>query len=210
MVNDLVSYVTGTIISDLETREITINNETKTFTWFLVSVQRKSDAVDVVEMLFSANTNGICRGDHVKASGQICSYYDNTRVVGKLRVCLNVWCIYPTMYTTNKNFILFNATLTQKPNIRKTPSGKNICDLMFAVNSDGFFKACYIPSIAWGTLALTLQDMRVGDKICIVGRLQSREFTKYINGELVKFQTNEVSINNVSKVSDPMYTMLEE
>lgn len=201
MFNDVISSVTGEIVEAPKVKTITLGEKSVQMNAFTVKVYRKSENFDLVEVITPNDCGNLLCQDYVRVVGFIFSYYDNNRLVGKLRTVLYALGVHTTIGTTYKNFIVFKGTLAKKVNMRKTPSGKNICDLILAVENDECAGYCsYIPCIAWGTLSLTLQDMKLGDSILIVGRLQSREFTKIIDGEPRKFTTSEVSINNVSRV----------
>jgi primosomal replication protein N len=98
------------------------------------------------------------------------------------------------------------ATITgfvcKKPVFRKTPSGREITDVLVAVNR-GYNKSDYLPCIAWGRNAKFVEEIAVGTKVSIVGRLQSRNYTKVTeeNPEGVDKTAYEVSINRI-KVND--------
>ena len=81
---------------------------------------------------------------------------------------------------------------------RKTPSGREISDIILAVNRM-YGKSDYIPCITWGRNAVFAERFQPGDKISITGRIQSREYTKKINDEDVTFTAYEVSVNRLTK-----------
>ena len=83
--------------------------------------------------------------------------------------------------------------LCKPPVLRRTPLGREICDLMLAVNRR-YGRADYLPCIAWGSLAQRCAELGVGDGIRIEGRLQSRGYTKVVNGVSQPRTAYEVSI----------------
>lgn len=95
-------------------------------------------------------------------------------------------------YQNQINLIGF---ICKTPKFRITPLKRDICDILIAVNRLNN-KTDYLPCIAWRNLAKVIRHKKIGDKIRIVGRLQSREYTKVIaEGEVIK-TAYEVSISS--------------
>jgi len=85
------------------------------------------------------------------------------------------------------------GVLCKPPIYRSTPFGREICDMMLAVNR-AFGKSDYIPCIAWGRNAQYAARFGVGDRVRLTGRLQSREYQKLMeNGEYITRNAYEVS-----------------
>ena len=91
------------------------------------------------------------------------------------------------------NRLQLTGTLCKAPILRKTPLGREICDLILAVNRR-YGRADYIPCIAWGKLAREAGALQVGDRIRIEGRLQSRSYIKTEEGIARERTAFEVSI----------------
>lgn len=97
-----------------------------------------------------------------------------------------------------QNFIFLDGTICKPPILRRTPLGKQILDLMIAVNRK-YGRSDYIPCIAWEAVAerFSLQ-FEVGSEICLWGRMQSRNYTKRLeSGESEERITREVSIMRI-------------
>ena len=75
------------------------------------------------------------------------------------------------------NDITLCGSLCREPNYRKTPLGREICDVMLAVPRP-FHRADYLPCILWGKVAAEASRCAVGDSLVLNGRLQSRIYTK--------------------------------
>ena len=91
--------------------------------------------------------------------------------------------------------------ICRKPIYRKTPFGREIADVLLAVNR-AYNKSDYIPTIAWGRNSRFCQTLSVGDNIKVWGRLQSREYQKKISEtEVIKKVAYEVSISKMEKVT---------
>ena len=100
------------------------------------------------------------------------------------------------------NEVVLKGYICKKPIYRQTPFGREIADLLLAVNR-AYNKSDYIPSIAWGRNARFCQNLEVGTEVKIVGRIQSRNYEKkYENGEVVKKVAYEVSIGNLEVIKN--------
>lgn len=91
------------------------------------------------------------------------------------------------------NVIELAGTLCKPPNLRVTPMGRDICDLMLAVNRR-CGRSDYLPCICWGRRAREYSQLQVGDRLSLTGRIQSRPYIKLIEGEPVEKVAYEVSI----------------
>ena len=98
------------------------------------------------------------------------------------------------------NDISLEGFLCKAPIKRTSPLGREICDLMLAVNRQ-YNKSDYIPAIAWGRNAIYAATLNVGEKIFVEGRLQSREYRKYTDDGTVEIRTAyEVSIGRLERL----------
>lgn len=97
----------------------------------------------------------------------------------------------------DENHLELSGTLCKPPSLRCTPLGRTICDMILAVNRR-YGRADYLPCIAWGSLAHRCAAMEVGDFLSLDGRLQSRGYTKEIDGQLQERTAFEVSIMALS------------
>ena len=85
------------------------------------------------------------------------------------------------------------GALCKEPVFRRTPTGREICDLLLAVNRR-YGRADYLPCIAWGALARRCAELEVGDAVRLEGRFQSRTYTKVENGVSSQRTAYEISI----------------
>ena len=100
------------------------------------------------------------------------------------------------------NSIFLDGYVCKEPIYRKTPLGREITDLLVAINRP-YNKSDYIPSIVWGRNAKFAKSLKVGDRIQIWGRVQSREYEKKReDGEPIKKVAYEVSISKIKKMSE--------
>lgn len=101
--------------------------------------------------------------------------------------------------TEQTNLLHIEGYICKKPIYRLTPFDREITDLLVAVNRNTK-KSDYIPCIAWGRNASWAQDLEVGDRISIDGRIQSRKFTKSGDKEANTRVAYEVSISRISSI----------
>ena len=103
-------------------------------------------------------------------------------------------------YITNE--VVLVGYICKKPVYRQTPFGREIADLLLAVNR-AYNKSDYIPSIAWGRNARFCQNLEVGTEVKIVGRVQSRNYEKKLeDGSIIKKVAYEVSIGSLEVVKE--------
>lgn len=93
------------------------------------------------------------------------------------------------------NTVILDGFLCKNPVIRQTPHGRTIADLFIAVNRRG--GSTYIPVILWGGNAANAKNLKVGDKLRLEGRFQSREYMKSKDGQMVTLTAYEMSASKV-------------
>ena len=103
---------------------------------------------------------------------------------------------------TITNEVVLVGYICKKPIYRQTPFGREIADILLAVNR-AYNKSDYIPSIAWGRNARFCQNLEVGTEVKIVGRIQSRNYEKkYEDGTVIKKVAYEVSVGSLEIVKE--------
>lgn len=100
------------------------------------------------------------------------------------------------------NQIFLDGFVCKQPVYRKTPLGREIADVLVAVNRQ-YGKSDYIPCIAWGRNAKFASEIKIGSNIQVVGRVQSREYSKKLDDERTEIRVAyEVSVGQIKKLSD--------
>ena len=103
---------------------------------------------------------------------------------------------------SKSNQIYLDGYVCKPPIYRKTPLGREIADILIAVNRP-YGKSDYIPCIAWGRNARYASTIEVGGHLQIQGRVQSREYTKKINDQETEKRTAyEVSVSKIDLIED--------
>ncbi len=101
----------------------------------------------------------------------------------------------------DENRLELSGTLCKAPALRATPLGRTICDMILAINRR-YGRADYLPCIAWGSLAHHCAALEVGDQLALEGRLQSRIYTKEVDGQMVERTAFEVSVMSLSDLEE--------
>lgn len=174
-----------------------------------LAVKRLSDQVDIISLMISErliNKNDVSTGDTIKVIGQFRSY--NQFGAERKRLILSVFAreviVMKEEFTdyTKSNFISLDGFICKPPVYRKTPLGREIADLLLAVNRP-YGKSDYIPCIAWGRNAGYASGLSVGTRLEISGRIQSREYEKKLSEtEVVKRIAYEVSVSKMEVPGD--------
>jgi len=168
------------------------------FYTFELAVKRKSGVYDHLPVMFSdriCTADSVRIGDNLAIEGQYRSY-NNFHSEGN-RLLLYVF-VQNLSWENGQPAVFFNSLVLKgyicKPVIyRKTPLGREISDLLLAVNRS-FQKSDYIPCITWGRNARYASTLGVGSRLSIEGRIQSREYTKATPEGTVKRTAYEVSV----------------
>lgn len=159
-------------------------------------VKRLSGALDKLPLTIPGKLMAGGRlddGRQLMVQGQVRSYNKVIDGAGRLMVTLFAQSLSETQENDTLNKVALTGALCRPPVYRSTPFGREICDMMLAVNR-AFGKSDYIPCIAWGRNAQFASRFRVGDRIRVTGRLQSREYQKLMeSGEYIARNAFEVS-----------------
>ena len=178
----------------LELPKFSHENHGRKFYRFLLEVPRLSGAVDtlpvVAEEAVLAELDP-CGGDMLTVTGQIRSH--NQKIDGVRRLLIFVFAATVTAEDGPPvNEVYLEGAVCKEPTYRRTPLGREICDVMLAVPR-AFHRADYLPCILWGRVAQEISQCSVSDRICIEGRLQSRIYSKLTEDGLLERTAYEIS-----------------
>ena len=173
-----------------------------------VSVNRLSDMTDIIPLMVSERLVDVKQsyiGQLVEATGQFRSYNKHDGIRNKLVLSIFVrdWQLIEENQESGKtNQIFLDGFICKSPIYRRTPLGREISDLLIAVNRP-YGKSDYIPCIAWGRNARFASSFEVGKRIQVWGRVQSRDYVKKINEtDTEKHTAYEVSVSKLEYVND--------
>lgn len=206
-----------TIMSDkiIENNQVTIMGEVASeFTYshevfgegfYMVDVlvRRLSNSEDRIPLMISERLIDVSQdytGEFIMVTGQFRSY--NRHEEFKNRLVLSVFVrevefIEEELDGAKTNHILLEGYICKRPIYRKTPLGREIADLLLAVNRP-YGKSDYIPCICWGRNARFASGFEVGEHVQILGRIQSRDYVKKISETETQTRTAyEVSVSKL-------------
>lgn len=161
---------------------------------FPLVIPRLSGTEDIINIVSEQNILESVEVDDsssVRIIGEMRSYNNKNNDGNKLKIFLNAFSI-ELCNDDAENEILLLGTLCKEPRFRVTPLGREICDMILAVNRS-FGHSDYLPCICWGQLAHEAAELTVGKKVELKGRVQSRNYIKNIDGERVEKTAYEVS-----------------
>lgn len=196
-----IIYLEGEVTSDLNFSHDLFNEK---FYLFTLAVQRLSDKADYIQITASEKIlEGLAfePGFKIAVTGQLRSY--NKMIDGRNKLVLTVFareicaCLEKS---EDPNQIDLEGYICKKPVFRTTPFGREIADVLIAVNRP-YNKSDYIPIIAWGRNARFAGGLEVGEKVRIHGRFQSREYQKNFSETQIETRVAyEVSVSRLEQV----------
>lgn len=170
-----------------------------------VKVQRLSDTCDTIPVTVSDRLIDVSEdytGKYVSVTGQFRSYNKQDEDGEKKHLILSVFAREFDLLSGydechHDNYIFLDGFICKEPIYRETPLGREIADLLLAV-SRPYGKSDYIPCICWGRNARYVDTLPVGEKIKIVGRIQSRQYIKKFADESTEERiAYEVSVHKL-------------
>lgn len=175
---------------------------TRYFT-FPLAVRRLSGSEDCLNVIVPEGLLSECpvrRGETLEVEGEVRSFNNKSGQGSRLVITL-----YARSLTRSSgepyNALTLSGVLCKSPVFRRTPLGREICDLMLAVNRR-YGRSDYLPCIAWGALAQRCAAMSVGDRLSLEGRLQSRSYKKVVDGREEERTAFEVSVMRLAQLGE--------
>ena len=169
-------------------------NHGRRFFRFLLEVPRLSGAVDVLPVIAREdvlNAMDLSDGEMLTISGQVRSH--NVREDGRRRLLIFVFANLIVCEDGEPlNDVVLEGPLCREPTYRKTPLGREICDVMLCVPRT-YQRTDYLPCITWGRTAQQVAACQVRDVLQITGRLQSRVYTKVTDAGTEERTAYEIS-----------------
>ena len=137
--------------------------------------------------------------DRIEIEGELRSFNNRSGIGRRLVISVFAREIGVAAQTVWKNSAELSGTLCRSPVYRSTPMGREITDIMLAVNRP-YGRSDYLPCIAWGRFAREASVWDVGTRIHISGRIQSREYIKNLDGEALRRVAYEVSATEITPI----------
>ena len=176
-------------------------NHGRRFFRFYLEVPRLSGAVDVLPVIAREDVLSameLSDGEMLTVTGQVRSH--NVREDSRRRLLIFVFANLIVCEDGEPlNDVVLEGPLCREPTDRKTPLGREICDVMLAVPR-AFRRADYLPCILWGRTALECAQFHTRDILRITGRLQSRTYTKVLESGSEERTAYEISALTAQRV----------
>lgn len=199
-INDAKATIVGEIVEPFEKSHEVFGEQ---FYTSKIRVKRRSDHVDILPIMLSEFLYDVTRdhsGELVQIQGDIRSYNVHSGTKNHLMLHVFVQQITPVEKVTTQNDIMLEGYICKDPILRKTPAGKEICDILLAVNKR-YGKSHYIPCICWGRTAAYTHTFPVGTHVKVIGRFQSRSYNKKLeDGSAEEKIAYEVSVSKLTLV----------
>lgn len=172
-----------------------------------LKVKRLSNNYDIIPITVSERLLGDSSfdiGKIVSIKGQFRSYNKVVENRSKLLLTVFVRELIELDDSVNPNIIELSGFICKEPIYRTTPFKREICDVLLAVNR-AYNKSDYLPCIAWGRNARFVKNIKIGQKVSVIGRIQSREYQKKVSDSesLVK-TAYEISISKIKLDDDTL------
>lgn len=184
----------GTVVSQPEFSHLSYG---RTFRRFQLAISRLSGQKDILNIIFDSNIHS-CRitiGHRLFVEGEIRTHNQKTASGTKLIITVAATYMVETI-EPDCNTVKIRGRLCKTPVFRFTPSGREITDLLVAVQRKTG-KTDFLPAITWGINAKKAEHAPLGTEICLCGRLQSREYEKEVGNRLEKKVAFELSASIV-------------
>lgn len=176
-------------------------NHGRRFFRFSLEVPRLSGTVDLLPVVAQEevlNAMELSDGEMLTVTGQIRSH--NVREDGRRRLLIFVFASLILCEDGPPiNDVLLEGPLCREPSYRRTPLGREICDVMLAVPR-AFRRADYLPCILWGRTAVEVSQYHTREILQISGRLQSRTYTKVTESGSEERTAYEISALTAQKI----------
>ena len=170
----------------------------ETFPLAVLRLSGSEDRVNVLAPRPLLAGRPVTAGMALEVEGEVRSFNNKSGRGSRLVITLYAKALRPWA-GEDENQLLLAGVLCKPPVLRRTPLGRDICDLMLAVNRR-YGRADYLPCIAWGGLARRCGSLEVGDGVRLEGRLQSRAYTKVDHGVSEVRTAYEVSVMKLEPV----------
>lgn len=170
------------------------------FYTFPLEVARLSGATDKINIIVRdelMESIQLCEAEKICVIGELRSFNNKSGEGAKLVITVFAKELY-LCDDDDLNEVHLIGTLCKKPNLRMTPMGRDICDLMLAVNRR-YGRSDYLPCITWGLKAREAAEWGTGTMVTLEGRIQSRNYIKIVGGDPVEKTAFEVSVTDIAE-----------
>lgn len=161
---------------------------------FPLAARRLSGAADTINVVARESMLDawpLRRGERVCVRGELRSFNNKSGVGARLVITVFARALEPGG-AEDENQVELCGAVCKAPVLRRTPLGREICDIILAVPRR-YSRSDYIPVIVWGVLGREAAQCAVGERLCVRGRIQSRRYTKVLDGVAMERTAFELS-----------------
>lgn len=165
-------------------------------------VRRLSGAADTVNVTIRETMLGTAeRGTRLYVTGEVRTFNNRSGEWPRLVISVFARTLAPTE-EADENRVRLRGALCKSPNLRTTPMGREICDLILAVNRR-YGRSDYLPCICWGSKAREAALWEVGTRLLLEGRIQSRRYSKLTENGSEERTAYEISAAQIDPICMP-------
>ena len=165
-------------------------------------VRRLSGAADTVNVTIRETMLGTAeRGTRLYVTGEVRTFNNRSGKWPRLVISVFARTLAPTE-EADENRVRLRGALCKSPNLRTTPMGREICDLILAVNRR-YGRSDYLPCICWGSKAREAALWEVGTRLSLEGRIQSRRYSKLTENGSEERTAYEISAAQIDPICMP-------
>lgn len=165
-------------------------------------VRRLSGAADTVNVTIRETMLGTAeQGGRLYVTGEVRTFNNRSGEWPRLVISVFARTLAPTE-EADENRVRLRGALCKSPNLRTTPMGREICDLILAVNRR-YGRSDYLPCICWGSKAREAALWEVGTRLLLEGRIQSRRYSKLTENGSEERTAYEISAAQIDPICMP-------
>ena len=176
-------------------------NRQERFFRFPLRTERLSGTEDVINVLARERLlqTDLQSAERIEVTGEIRTFNNPSGEGARLVICLFARRLELSQSDTDENLVLLTGTICKPPVFRRTPLGREICDLLLAVNRH-YGRSDYIPCLVWGERAYDAAEWNVGTGVSLTGRFQSRNYHKTLpDGTVTERTAFEISVAEIER-----------
>ena len=176
-------------------------NRQERFFRFPLRTERLSGTEDIIHVLARERLlqTDIKNAERIEVTGEIRTFNNTSGEGARLVISLFARRIMLSDDVTDENLVLLTGTICKQPILRRTPLGREICDLMLAVNRH-YGRSDYLPCLVWGNRAHDAAKWNVGNVVSLAGRFQSRGYLKTLpDGSVAARTAYEISVAEIDR-----------
>lgn len=182
--------------------ELSHSNHGEKFFVFPLGVRRLSGQTDHINVVIAEEKLALVSpAARLHVTGQLRSYNNRSGKGSRLVITALARTIEADDTGEDSNEITLGGAICKAPTLRRTPLGRDICDVMLAVNRP-YGRADYLPCIAWGAIAARVAERTVGKTLKLEGRVQSRRYSKATETGTEERTAFEVSVMRLIEPED--------